>query len=66
MKQESKNIERGEASIIIELSNGKITVRHGSDRDIFLYGGMQVIEGTWEKLFAECKNIILSGASQII
>lgn len=50
--------EPGAASILIELEDGKINIRHGTD-GVILFHGNEVKEGTWEKLFDAVKQIIL-------
>lgn len=49
--------ERGEASLLIELKDGTITIKHGTDGDT-LYESL-VTNGTWTKMFAGIKTTIL-------
>lgn len=49
--------ERGAASILIELGDGKITMRHGTDKDV-LNAAAEVREGTWKLLFDTIKKVI--------
>lgn len=46
----SKAIERGAASIIIELSGGNITITHGTD-EVELAKITQAADGTWDALW---------------
>lgn len=56
MKAEVKT-ENGAASILIELRNGEITIKHGTDKAV-LFQSIEVKPGTWSKLFNKIKEII--------
>ena len=49
-------IEAGEASILITLSRGKITVIHGTDKFILMEVD-RVEEGSWDKIWDAIRNI---------
>lgn len=49
----------GEASILIELRNGKICIKHGSE-DSILFEPTTVTEGAWQRLFAAIKSEIIA------
>lgn len=52
-------IERGAASILIELKDGKICIKHGSE-DSILFEPTTVTAGTWQRLFAAIKSEIIA------
>jgi len=45
-----KRLDQGAASVNIDLSNGIITVKHGSCGTTLLKG--EAVDGSWDKLFA--------------
>lgn len=49
-------IEKGAASIFIELENGNITVKHGTDGHI-LHKVIDAEEGSWDKIWNTIRNI---------
>lgn len=48
--------ERGEASILIKLHNGNITVVHGTDK-VVLKEFKNVPKGSWESIWASLTQI---------
>jgi hypothetical protein len=63
---ETRNImalEKGAASLRIELRKGTITVNHGTD-DIELMR-VEVVEGTWDAMFKAIGDALLTGYSGI-
>jgi hypothetical protein len=48
---DDKRIERGAASMFIELRDGDITINHGSDNTLLAHLD-DAPEGTWGKLWA--------------
>jgi hypothetical protein len=59
----SNNIERGAASLLIELNNGCITVYHGTDKNV-LKGPIEVTEGTWKELFNTIQDVIFDNSTK--
>lgn len=47
---DENEIEKGAASVFIELANGDITVTHGTDKAILLYIP-NAKAGSWDKLW---------------
>ena len=57
MRYTQTETENGAASILIELEEGEIVIKHGTDGDI-LRRPILVKEGTWHKLFLTIEGII--------
>lgn len=53
---ENENIERGSASILIDLTDGNITVKHGTD-DVILLEKKNVKSGSWNKIWEVLNNL---------
>ena len=47
--------EPGAASLLIELADGNITVRHGTDK-VVLFEAKDVVYGSWEELWSTIYN----------
>jgi len=56
MKKQTKNIERGEASFIADLTDGTITITHGTDK-VILFQAKNAKEGSWDKIWETIKSI---------
>ena len=54
--------ERGAASVHIELSNGTITVKHGTDHAILAQWVANT--GDWDKLWSTINALKLTGVKQ--
>lgn len=48
--------ERGQASIIVSLEDGNITVTHGTD-NVVLLEKKNVAEGSWDKIWQLLNNL---------
>lgn len=48
---------RGAASIIVELSDGKVRVLHGTDK-VLLYPAVTIREGGWSRIFEAVRTAI--------
>lgn len=51
-----KKIEKGSASIKIDLDNGNITVYHGEDEDV-LHKIINAEDGSWDKIWELLRSI---------
>lgn len=49
--------EKGAASILIDLSNGNITVYHGTEQGAILLSKKNVPEGTWNAIWEHLRSI---------
>ena len=56
MKSLKKQTEQGSASIIIELRNGNIVVKHGTDKAT-LKSIDNAVQGSWEKIWKTLNSI---------
>ena len=55
-----QNVQKGVANIIVELRDGKITVKHGTTKTLLPDWNVdgQVAEGTWTKMLEAIKTIV--------
>jgi hypothetical protein len=47
-------LERGSASIFVDVTNGVLTVKHGTDKSILVSRPMEL--GEWDKMFIGLQN----------
>jgi len=57
---EKQELERGSASIKVELSNGTITVWHGDEPTAILFQS-PVVSGTWDAMW----DVIRMGVAEV-
>jgi hypothetical protein len=63
LRMEKKPTERGAASILIELENGTITIKHGTDGTV-LHSLADAPEGTWRGMFAAFAALGIVGGAK--
>lgn len=56
MKATKEQTEQGSASIIIELHNGNIVVKHGTDKNVIKRID-NVMTGSWHKIWKTLRSI---------